>query len=280
MPKYNGVELPAPPAGWDPKVFPHACVVLLEIGYIFEVATEPMTFTNPLYSAPAGHQYMNWILTEGAWNGGSAVYTSQTGSSYSPDEVIWTNTDITDDSGKVYMAATALVYEKWKGLKRWLIGNLCKIVPGVEDTEADPEEPTPDPEKELVAHIYNGFRLPLIPENEYQYLAIGKFEGSYKGTRYIFYALEKEPWCYRSGDTDYLLETEGGRYMWSECYDGDTAWGKIYEGTSKYPIVNGNFVYLFKISPSEEDRLIYTNFDVKKNGQVVFGGSDPVPVYE
>lgn len=156
MPKYNGVDLPAPPAGWDQKTFPHACVVLLEIGYIFEVMTEPMTFNNPFYSAPAGHQYKNWILTDGAWVGGDAVYTSATGSSYSPDEVIWTSTDIKDDSDKVYMEGTLIVYDKWSGLKRWLIEMLC-------DRAGKQAQQLPAP-GEPVAYLYNGVRLPALPE--------------------------------------------------------------------------------------------------------------------
>lgn len=129
------------------------------------------------------------------------------------------------------------------------------------------EKPSPGPEPEAVVYLYNGVRLPKLPEwdkETYPYVFIYKtatmFEVSYvlHLTPNPYYAVsDNGKYCigYRSDDISYMAYDDSDVFGYKTNY--------ISEG------IRG-----------ELDNVVWANFDVlDENGELLLPASEPIPVY-
>lgn len=142
-------------------------------------------------------------------------------------------------------------------------------------------------QKEPIAYLYNGVRLPKLPEwdkEKYPYAAIECYETA-SGFYYRLTVVSKDA-IYKTGNDSIILSGTEGRY-WAIRDDdygpendfaidgGDfTSWGdsKTLSEDTAY-IYYGTHVW-------SEARPLWTNFDFKYDGKVYISASEPIPVYE
>lgn len=122
------------------------------------------------------------------------------------------------------------------------------------------------PKKEPVAYLYNGVRLPKLPEwdkEAYPYAVIDWYEG---GFGVAFWRLYLFP-VNLSGNGDSAILPGGITYCWYNYKtEEDTAWE-----------------YTASATPNNETVFvpIWTNTDILNEDRAVYlAKSDPVPVYE
>ena len=259
---YNGVSLPALPE-WDKGAFPYAYIAR-NIGvtaYILTVAAErPVYGPDPLDgSVNSVYHYgrsASYLVHEGAWllmeEEDELVHIRE-----DVGKVIWTNTDILRPDGSIYLAAESSEVD---GFLLGLALGLCG-------------KPLPIYERIPVAYLYNGMRLPKLPEwdkKKYPFAVIIKgtsIVGAY--TELMVY----EKIAYRT--------TEDGRYqvgymgayersLYSSVYDewNDFAYGNTGEDARFLCDVGSDYIH-------------WTNTDIYyQSGEVAYPAIAPVPVYE
>lgn len=120
--------------------------------------------------------------------------------------------------------------------------------------------------KEPVAYLYNGVRLPKLPELDretYPYAYIHKL-----GTAYQLFVFSQAA-HYDPSYTEYLMFDDGvtGSYLLYECADNSASWEFILDDTDVACLVYTS--------------VFWTNTDVlDTSGGVYLAASEPVPVYE
>ena len=258
---YNGVSLPALPE-WDKGAFPYAYIAQ-NIGvtaYILTVAAERPVYGPDPEDGSVGSVYhygrsASYLVHEGAWllmvEAEELVHVRE-----DVGKVIWTNTDILRPDGSVYLAAES------SGADSFLAGlalGLCG-------------KPLPFVQKEPVAYLYNGVRLPALPEwdkTTYPYALLRHFHGGNAST----YWLE-------------LFSVAPAFY--ADSY-GIIAFRYVSQAKIQYKLADGEWVHNWTGTTSggsyslEDNAIIWTNFDIKNtdSGSVYYPKSpDPVPVYE
>jgi hypothetical protein len=99
---YNGVRLPALPE-WDKETYPYACIGKMSTDSFINVcSSSPFAVIDGVCSFK-GAVLHNAYNKFGEWSG----FTSFNLSSYlSYSDVLWTNTDILNSDGSVYLSAS------------------------------------------------------------------------------------------------------------------------------------------------------------------------------
>lgn len=130
--------------------------------------------------------------------------------------------------------------------------------------------------KPIVAYLYNGVRLPALPEWDREKYGCGAiFYSDYTGG-YSFYPSEfPRVMDLSDGKLKYKLEdgSLSTKYMDSEAY----TWTDTYENGWK----RTSSLVDPTISPNPSGVLIWADYDVLNTDKSIYlGASEPVPVYE
>lgn len=122
--------------------------------------------------------------------------------------------------------------------------------------------PLPISQKEPVAYLYNGVRLPKLPEWDSKYRKLFIFRDEEESS-YDVIAAESVEYTYNGAK--FAIDPHG-EYCWYYCDDGSGTW-EFYANTSN------PFAALL-------DRIVWANFDVLgEDGTTYLAASDPIPVY-
>lgn len=313
MPKmyyFNGVELPALPE-YDKTEYPYAWITEYRnpqtdktIYYIFNVASEvyPHKFEISSYGGwlsaytpdgikgdklqydPTKHD--DWYTT-GEFlkfpDGFNGMLVAEGGHIEPLDEwlreyiPIWSNFDILDTDGSVYFTKCddpVPVEDEDDGVQlySWLIGFLIGLIQKPTLTFDAP--PAQDP----VAYLYNGVRLPKLPEwdrEKYPYAKMAKkmIFGTWKDTLAVFLDIKTDLTPKSFALPAITWYSENNEWVQFREYTEDD-----YDGTSVngiYQSADGTLYAAFDFNP------YWSNHDIlNSDGSVYLSASDPIPVYE
>lgn len=143
-------------------------------------ATTPFVYIpngNYITSKDALHGWQIYGTDDNAWTGEMFEETKlrlSPGLKGGVHQRIWTNHDIADENGNVYLAANAITPIKWEGLRSWIRGYVSELV----------ANPLPIATgTKWVRFSFNGYPLPILPElgEDFQFMCIQKHttEGIY-----------------------------------------------------------------------------------------------------
>ena len=240
---YNGVRLPALPE-WDREMYPYAYIWDLNADfpslshyYKLTIMDTPLRYgtvngVQSIYCAE-GRKTAMYNLIDGAW----VYYGESSGSNRVTANPIWTNHDVINDTdGSVYLSGS----------------NPIPIY------------------NEPVNYLYNGVKLPKLPEWDktvYPYAAISSSGKNSYYLRLLRY------------DAQYQINSWGDFAFKStpaltSNYTASSGWGDFTENSS------GAY-----ISPTYSETVSvgvrWTNFDLlNEDGTVFMEASEPIPVYE
>lgn len=142
-----------------------------------------------------------------------------------------------------------------KGLALGLAGKPLEFAPG----------------KEPVAYLYNGVRLPKLPESKYPHAYINKYTTIDLKKRYSIIFTDK-PVADHTGN----IYCEDVYYTQYNCYEAD-----ITNGVWTLA-VEDKFTDIVGSTHGPVSQIIWSNYDILYADSTVvsFEASDPVPVYE
>ena len=170
----------------------------------------------------------------------------------------WANTTLYDEDGNLFLEASdpgaPIIFEEpIDPLKSFLIGYALGLS----------GKPLPLSGGEPVAYLYNGVRLPKLPEwDKEAYPYAGIFSMS---VGFMFRALSPTAYYFQNGDEWTLGSFDGN--LSSTKYNDKDNWGRLSHDTS----------YGGLPAPV----LIWTNFDfMNEDGSVYLAASEPIPVYD
>ena len=266
---YNGVPLPPLPE-YDTAAYPYAVLDKTNAGTSFlfyAFKSRPYYGTNPADSTKMG------VYSSGGAKvyyfvpadcGNEWVHQMDTDNPFAAEDgnentLFWTNTDILYEvDGSVWLAASLPVpVADWRrsflmGLAIGLTGN-----------------PLPYAQKEPVAYLYNGVRLPPLPawdKASYPYVIVNFNDAGFYSLR----VFTTEPAVVSKSNLT-LTTHDGvyGQYMAAVFGDGKA---NTFDEPKTFSALLG----------SVTQGTIWTNFDLRYKGteEVYFAASEPVPVYE
>lgn len=253
---YNGVELPGLPEGddvwygWDKEAFPHAVIVLLDGEYLFLPFTvKPSADTSVgLMSFPTAARYKLYHVREhvvtkkDVWKTVSDDYACQPGTGEGVPLPLWANFDVVDENGTIYLTASDPVPVVDTFTRGYLLGAELRNT---------------RPAREPVAWLYNGVRLPKLPE----------VEGCPEGM--VFEPYPGEVWL--DLGTGFSAHNSTAFYVEGPC--------KLYQLSGGAWVVLGEFDG--RQSTNYSMNPIWASADIPAyDGTVYLEASDPVPVYE
>jgi hypothetical protein len=258
MGKYNDYVLPNPPA-YDRAAHPYA---LVTVRHHTDGTTTPLNFyysAAPFLYVPGAHEYENNVTNtgytvsksykDGSWNGTTAITKTAGDMNVYPDDVIWCNVDILDDTGAVFLAGSKIEYPT---MRSWLTAYLA----------AQCAPPLKLPDKQPTAYSYNGVVLPKLPEWDktvYPYVTITFSE---YGFGYFFRGYT-DAMLY-NGEYGYFADGEASQRY---CHLIDGEWGDLWTNSTSYSVNTSS--------------IVWTNTDIlNEDGTIYLAASDPIPVYE
>lgn len=179
----------------------------------------------------------------------------------------WTNHNILDQSGNLWLAANSVspvgVTENWlrsfqEGLALGLAG-----------------KPLPFAQREPVAYLYNGVRLPPLPvvdKEKFPFAVITRGTSLYSRSEVCFVkAISYRTYVNSSGYSQYQVG-RFGEYLYAIKPSDSDQWGELKTATTE------NGLFWCEVG---SDYIIWTNTDIHyESGEVAYAASDPVPVYE
>lgn len=266
MRKYNNHLLPNPPE-YDTSSYPYACVQHVEDSglYHFRYSSEPFYKKDNIITN-IGEVY----VCDGigiTWSESYAIEASSL--SLEPNTIIWCNVDILDESDAVFLKASEL--EKPFGadqLRSWISG----LVIGL----ASNPVPMNKIDKIPVAYLYNGVRLPPLPDvdrTKYPFVYIW-YNTAFQGGYCVIFSSVTFHRIFVHYD---ILDSDGWQMLANE--DGNII--RYFMWLSK-----GEFAWELNASESilrddvQGDDPIWANYNVlDENGETVLAASEPVPVY-
>lgn len=277
---YNGVAVPALP-DYDGETYSYIALRKNEDGTTFNLyccksppiinSAGRIVFANQTLGGCVAYSYTN-----GEWIG-PTYSTALVGLSTTVDGVFWSNADILNPDGTVFLEASDPVSATWSGLQSWLIGYVLGLI-----------EPMPiSIRRELVGYSYNGVVLPELPEWDratYPCAVIYelKFESSIVGKAHSYEVVfSKVPFLWISGDTLVSGITDSVCGYSMNLLNGETEWGELIEKSVEdyyktsylgtYPIWANHDIY---VGDKEIDGLYYST------DELYLAASEPAPVYE
>lgn len=264
---YNGVELPDINTVWTDKVtYPNVTIFVSSQKNFDTGLTETYTYLwfldNPPYvgrsDGIAGSLYGGAIIQSYRLTGGNweyyATHTWPSAFSYPFDYIIWTNYDLLDEDGNLILSASSPIPvstftpDPMSLTMGWIVGRRIAGQRGKK--------------KEPVAYLYNGVRLPKLPEwdrDMYPWAVIQYVTITTPAYRLL---VSQSPTVLNASLTGGSTPAPG--LIWTA---GDT-WGEPISNDSGQTWVNCD--------------LIWANYDVYYSGgeTLALAASDPVPVYE
>ena len=256
---YNGVELPKLPE-WGKTAYPYAVLSVFTkdfpgsgvyVGDIeLCVCPYPLAFDGKNIVQSGAPESPEYLVYEYKPSAGDAEFGS--GRSYVLNEVVfidnqdafWTNTDIINTDGSVFLAASEPVPIADTFTKGYLLGAELR----------SKRKPVP------VAYLYNGVRLPKLPEWDraaYPYAAI-----SYAETAGVWYLRFLSVLPYFSGTEFYY----GDNTVELRYYRDIDGWENPTERNPSGDISYG---------------IMWASHNICSiDGSIYLAASDPVPVYE
>lgn len=262
---YNGVELPGLPETWNEAAHPYLFIRVVSLDgsaenavySLFAASAAAVSYDDNGILFPSSAVGEKYAVSDGAWAESSeslsdAFYIKRNdGFLYT----LWANFDILNSDGSVYIAASEPVpvvekfpIREWIG---WLLAGLCS-------------RPLPMGAREPVAYLYNGVRLPGLPEEHTYYYKHRYITKSYFG-EYILHTSTFVP---------YLSEGDNGmkKYVGSGLYSNFVLGNKGWEFLETHTADNESFITAFPI---------WTDIDLSnEDGEVILSASEPIPVYE
>lgn len=138
--------------------------------------------------------------------------------------------------------------------------------------------PLPMAQKEPVAYLYNGVRLPKLPERDREKYPFAVVMQEVSSSIYFAQAiaapLYTEETVSLAGKSLFQLAYEQ-RYLLKSVIDETGTWKNWYELPNTY--FNGRLEY----DGATENVLVWTNHDIlNEDGSVYLAASEPIPVYE
>ena len=275
---YNGVRLPQLPE-WDKTVYPYAYLSTMPFFkvYTLQVSQQPadllgneesfytktplMTSNfryDSVFGLPPSVEWSEWDETGvGDAYGSSIGDVNPDMENYdgATDKLIWCNHDVTYPDGTVFLAASEPIPAPEVDLDPqsltagWLVGKKIAAMRG---------------KKEPVAYLYNGVRLPQLPEWDktvYPYAYIRRAEWGE-----VVLTVMSQPWYFDGTNA----VTSASVYSQYGIYDGEWRLG-LHDAEIKGGIIL-----------DDDYDIIWSNFDWCKNAEddtVTFKASEPIPVY-
>ena len=297
---YNGNLLPDIEAVWDKTTYPYACIHLFG-RTAFVAFTDKVGYIEG-YSPADGYMLYNYTLgltTDVEYDPSKVIYAKvyvvaldETGVELNADtypginmdswvedeweDVLgtgnpvnsyyslpmgnngphWTNTTLYDADGNLFLEASDPV--AYFDLRSWLTGYALGL--------CGKPLPFSKVQKEPVAYLYNGVRLPKLPETGYQYAIISKTKDDYTlglYDEYVLFVTNQQP-IKGTGSITF----PAGTYRIYE-YRTTEAFGWVEEANENDKYINAFY------------DLFWCNEDIlNENGSVYFAASEPIPVYE
>ena len=259
---YSNVTAPVLPA-FDTATYPYYVLVFnYDVGATDWYEVHLMASTSAFYyDTAAGHATINEtshlryeISTGGSewteWGVVEATPTIKPGQAAQIYQRIWTNHDILDTAGKVWLEANKAT-PVWDARSFWMGVALGLAGKGLPSTV----QPT--------AYLYNGVKLPALPEDGYPCWFVSY--NSYL-SKYLFTASTEHGFRYATG-TD--IATMGSFRQYSYEVEKEE-WALLREGSGG------------TVLQSEVNSLIWCNENVvvENSTEVYFEASKPIPVYE
>lgn len=290
---YNGVELPALPE-WDKVAYPYATIsaydidvetgkyaliLYNEIPEWTERATD-VGVTYRLGKSTGNKWYKYAVGVDSDWVANTpyglllANYVIEGEQEYRTICPVWSNTNLTDyDGSTLILASDPVPVPDPEPVPALTEGDFYKVA-NRQWVKCDSVKPTGSEwvtqdeylytkkaaEDEPVAYLYNGVRLPKLPEFDmakYPHVVMRKDSNS----GYYQIKAGKSAYLHENG-TSVSIEHYDDRYINSNCHSPYDRWLNTAEAS----------IYAFV----SLDELIWTNLDIAG----VMDGSDPVPVYE
>ena len=263
---YNGVVLPSLP---EVDGYPYKLIVSISDTneYFLMFETEPFVVIESRITFPVDSRYIVYRCSadDTAWTTGVIDVEEGTSEYIAIDTraiYIWTNSDISDTDGNIVYSGT----EPMEVVLTVAINSTAMTLGRLMGRRIAAQRK----KRQLVAYLYDGVRLPKLPEwnkEAYPYGWIFSLTGSSFG----FHLCSERPYIY--AETGYMRGPSGALtdMGWLCNSNRMTKW--IAEST------NGNG----RTSTGEDDMVVplWTNFDLlDDNGDLFLAASEPVPVYE
>lgn len=276
---YNNLALPAPPE-WDPAEYPYAyiyyvgetptlCTLVLvpaEAEIVYEDGTSAILFSTPYYKSYSARTVDEQWADDGITQTSGSIYLFKPMISYPEDYIIlqWTNFNVyTKDNELIFPKSDPdpvedpVPDEEKFDLKSWLTGFALGL--------AGKPLPLSQESKEPVAYLYNGVRMPPLPDwdkEKYPYAAIMLVvEDSY-----VFRVFPEGAYYSATGGGNRTFRHDGTTMSANILMSGSASWNELKES-------EGGFIHL--------NKTIWSNFDLlNADGSVYLAASDPIPVYE
>ena len=263
---YNGVKLPALPE-YDTDAYPYGFIaesVVMKGSYALYISDKPFVYNklknnmNPFDGST--------VLYSPSYDGGDWQEFSAFPSDGMPAP-IWANYDVLDTNGDVHMEATEPA-KLWLHAKSFLIGLALGLV----------GKPLPPSEREPVAFLYNGVRLPKLPKTDMPYATI-LFVGEGTASSKLYFS--SVPLAYKAytvatgltGGELYATESEWSAVEYKYYWDDDFVW-QSQELTE--------FTDASLVGRALNGFTCWANYDLTnhEDGTVFQEATEPIPVYE
>ncbi len=259
---YNGIKLPKLP-DYDTSVYSDAYIVRLGVQELYSLILLPAGWSYVYNQTDADST--NYIGTSGVTG---KYYNASTESAewHSPTEVenpviysdkltpVWSNFDIIAEGGSVYLAASepAPAWDKrsfWMGVALGLAG---KGLP---------------PMRTPTAYLYNGVKLPPLPEWDREKYPFAVITYS-RGGSMLHCCAENAVWVelFNNYSDNHLVFNDAHLQCQYNTVSTVFEWEELEEvSTRSTPTTN----------------FVWSNFDIyDTDGVLAFSASEPVPVYE
>lgn len=267
---YNGVPLPGLPE-WDEVTHPHAYMYHGSGGSFLAVAE---TRGDPWVGGEgvdlvSFSDVMIYGVSDGAWTFMNSKDSMM--HALKETDIFWVNTDLYHTDGTLYLAASDPIpilaptidpLSMWLG---WKAGNWVVRQRGKK--------------REPVAYLYNGVRLPVLPEWDKTVYPYAHIEYILSTDSYVF-IFSSTPSTYEYGySMSYgfkrIIVTDATLYR---MYNGGKEWEFLSEHNS-----NMRNLTTSSIQGAEETaRVIWCSEDIQNttDSKIYLVASEPVPVYE
>lgn len=264
---YNGVELPALPAlpdGIDPNVW--CCYAIYHKRssntYNLWVTKIPVTYNGSKVIASDGRIYYDCTIGSSVeWSYINATSGSSSSGTSGTFVVDWSNVDVLNSDGTLYLAASDPVDPNAPDVPELSITPLGAFLLGqqLRRNLAAVREP--------VAYLYNGVRLPKLPEwdkSKYPYAFIRYTLGESIAQYGLYVCSHSQIW----ESPDCVRTTVGTQMRACTVWAGNDAWGAFGDEYTRE-------------ADTVLTDVIWANWNIlDADGNEGLSASDPVPVYE
>lgn len=263
---YNGITLPALP-DWDSEAYPYVYIAqgktklltTVKYFYMLYLCAEPMYwgYRGTLYSPAVGARMdgsaitfkitadSGYNLTETEW---SSETEHEASTSYRPFSPFWANTDI------YYVAESEYIEETLWGTL-YLVG-----------TDSVPPQ--------IDGYLYNGTRLPALPEWDKETYPYAVIESSDSTNYYLYVTGSYRQYNDFTATDEWYSFLFNVPILYAKFTLGDEGWSAWKDFNETFPTSTGLEIGGIK------DYFIWTNTNLYYGDVLAYKASEPVPVYD